>query len=141
MKYTLIRELYKSNIDTYQDKEIEIAGWVRTIRSSKNFGFIELNDGSFFKNLQIVFDNTLSNYEEITKVSIASSLIIKGIIVKTENAKQPFEMHAKNIEIYNLSDKNYPIQFTSSSKKEISYMYILQLLQVVMQKVLEKCSM
>ena len=115
MKYTLIRELYKSNIDTYQDKEIEIAGWVRTIRSSKNFGFIELNDGSFFKNLQIVFDNTLSNYEDITKVSIASSLIIKGIIVKTENAKQPFEMHAKNIEIYNLSDKDYPIQKKNTS--------------------------
>ena len=109
MKYTLIRELYKSNIDTYQDKEIEIAGWVRTIRSSKNFGFIELNDGSFFKNLQIVFDNTLSNYEEITKVSIASSLIIKGIIVKTENAKQPFEMHAKNIEIYNLSKEKHKL--------------------------------
>ena len=115
MKYTLIRELYKSNIDTYQDKEIEIAGWVRTIRSSKNFGFIELNDGSFFKNLQIVFDNTLSNYEEITKVSIASSLIIKGTIVKTENAKQPFEMHAKNIEVYNLSDKDYPIQKKNTS--------------------------
>ena len=77
MKYTLIRELYKSNIDTYQDKEIEIAGWVRTIRSSKNFGFIAY----------------------------------------------------------------YHMQSTSSSKKEISYMYILQLLQVVMQKVLEKCSM
>ena len=63
MKYTLVRELYKNDIDTYLDKTIEIAGWVRTIRSSKNFGFIELNDGSFLKNIQIVFDNSLSNYE------------------------------------------------------------------------------
>ena len=115
MKYTLVRELYKNDIDTYLDKTIEIAGWVRTIRSSKNFGFIELNDGSFLKNIQIVFDNSLSNYEEITKVSISSSLIIKGTVVKTENAKQPFEIHAQNIEVYNLSDKDYPIQKKNTS--------------------------
>ena len=101
MKYTLVRELYKNDIDTYLDKTIEIAGWVRTIRSSKNFGFIELNDGSFLKNIQIVFDNSLSNYEEITKVSISSSLIIKGTVVKTENAKQQFEINAQKIEVYN----------------------------------------
>ncbi len=94
---------------------LQFHGWVRTIRDSKTFGFIELNDGSFFKNVQIVFDDKLKNFSEIQKVSISSSLIVKGKVLKTENAKQPFEIHASNIEIYNLSPLDYPIQKKNTS--------------------------
>ncbi len=114
MNYTLIRDLYRKT-ENYVNKYICVSGWVRTLRSSKSFGFIELNDGSFFKNLQIVFDDSLNNFEEITKLSISSSLIIEGTLVKTENAKQPFEIHAKSIKICNLADTSYPIQKKNTS--------------------------
>ena len=114
MKSTLVKDLYKKT-DDYINNNVQIAGWVRTVRSSKNFGFIELNDGSFFKNLQIVFDNNLSNFEEINKLTISSSIIVNGKVVKTENAKQPFEIHAENIQIYNLADTSYPIQKKNTS--------------------------
>ena len=87
MECTLIKQLYK-NIDKYNEKEVKLSGWIRTLRDSKNFGFIELNDGSFFNNVQIVFDNTLNNFEEIKKLSISSSIVVEGQVVKTENAKQ-----------------------------------------------------
>ena len=114
MDYTLIRDLYR-NTGNYVDKEIFISGWIRTLRSSKAFGFIELNDGSFLKNIQIVFDTTLDNFEEITKFTISSSIIVEGTFVKTENAKQPFEIHAKSIKLCNLSDTSYPIQKKNTS--------------------------
>lgn len=114
MDYTLIKDLYRKT-DEYIDKDVQISGWVRTLRSSKAFGFIEVNDGSFFKNLQIVFDTNLDNFDEISKLTIGSSIIINGVIVKTENAKQPFELHAHNIKIYNLSDTSYPIQKKNTS--------------------------
>lgn len=114
MDYTLIRDLYR-NTGNYVNKEIFISGWIRTLRSSKAFGFIELNDGSFFKNVQIVFDTNLNNFEEITKFTISSSIIVEGTFVKTENAKQPFEIHAKSIKLCNLSDTSYPIQKKNTS--------------------------
>ena len=85
----LIKELYK-NTEKFLDKEVEISGWVRTIRDSKSFGFIEMNDGSYFNNIQIVFTDKLSNFEEIRKVTISSTINVKGKLVKTENAKQAF---------------------------------------------------
>lgn len=81
-KDVLIKDLYR-NLDKYIDKEISVSGWVRTLRDSKNFGFIEINDGSFFKNIQIVFDNTLENFTEICKLSISSSLTVIGKVVET----------------------------------------------------------
>ena len=114
MDYILVKDLYR-NTDDYINKNIHVAGWVRTLRSSKAFGFIELNDGSFFKNIQIVFDNTLNNFEDINKLTISSSIIIDGIFVKTENAKQPFEIHATEIKVYNLADNSYPIQKKNTS--------------------------
>ena len=104
-----VKELYKET-KSFVDKEIELAGWVRTARESKTFGFIELNDGTFFKNVQIVYDNTLNNFAEITKLTISSSLRIKGILVETPEAKQPFEVKATNIEIECLSPNDYPLQ-------------------------------
>ena len=114
MKCTLVKDLYRKTGD-YINNNVQVAGWVRTVRSSKSFGFIELNDGSFFKNLQIVFDEKLDNFEELTKLTISSSIIVKGIVVKTENAKQPFEIHAENVEIFNLADTSYPIQKKNTS--------------------------
>ena len=114
MNSILIKDLYKDT-KKFIDKNIELSGWVRTVRNSKNFGFIELNDGSFFKNIQIVFTNGLNNYSEICKLSISSSIKVSGILVKTENAKQPFEVQASKIDIYNVSDSDYPIQKKNTS--------------------------
>ena len=91
MKKLLVKDLYK-NTNEYKDKTITLEGWVRTIRDSKTFGFIELNDGSFFKNVQIVFSDKLENFAEIAKLSISSSIKVTGTFVITENAKQPFEI-------------------------------------------------
>ena len=118
MSNILVKDLYRNTLK-YLSQEVQVSGWVKTLRDSKNFGFIELNDGSFFKNVQIVFDTTLSNFEDVKKLSISSSIIVKGQVVKTENAKQPFEIKATNIEIFNQADLDYPLQ-----KKRHSFEYL-----------------
>lgn len=118
MEKVTIKDLYR-NTENYIDKTVEVAGWVRTVRDSKAFGFIELNDGSFFNNLQIVFNDKLANFEEVRKLTISSSIIVTGKVVKTENAKQPFEIHADSVEIFNLADADYPLQ-----KKRHSFEYL-----------------
>ena len=118
MEKTTIKDLYRDS-EKYIGQEVEISGWVRTVRDSKTFGFIELNDGSFLNNLQIVFTDKLSNFTEVCKVTISSTLIVKGTIVKTENAKQLFEMQATSVEIFNLADSSYPLQ-----KKRHSFEYL-----------------
>lgn len=118
MKKVTIKDLYR-NTENYIDKTVEVAGWVRTVRDSKAFGFIELNDGSFFNNLQIVFNDKLANFEEVRKLTISSSIIVNGKVVKTENAKQSFEIHADSVEIFNLADADYPLQ-----KKRHSFEYL-----------------
>lgn len=118
MEKVTIKDLYRST-ENYIDKTVEVAGWVKTVRDSKAFGFIELNDGSFFNNLQIVFNDKLANFEEVRKLTISSSIIVNGKVVKTENAKQPFEIHADSVEIFNLADADYPLQ-----KKRHSFEYL-----------------
>lgn len=118
MEKVTIKDLYR-NTENYIDKTVEVAGWVRTVRDSKAFGFIELNDGSFFNNLQIVFNDKLANFEEVRKLTISSSIIVNGKVVKTENSKQPFEIHADSVEIFNLADADYPLQ-----KKRHSFEYL-----------------
>lgn len=118
MEKLVIKDLYR-NTDKYVEKEIKLNGWVRTVRDSKNFGFIELNDGSFFKNVQIVFGNELENFDEICKLTISSSIEVTGLLVLTENAKQPFEVQASKIKIESLSDSTYPLQ-----KKKHSFEYL-----------------
>ena len=113
-KTILVREIYK-NTKKYINKDIVVSGWVRTLRSSKNFGFIEMNDGTFFKNIQIIFDTKLDNYTDITKLSISSSIQVEGKLVETEGAKQPFEIHATKVEIINVADLDYPIQKKNTS--------------------------
>ena len=118
MKQITIRDLYKTT-HQFSEKEITLEGWVKTVRDSKTFGFIELNDGTFFKNVQIVFNDSLTNFPEICKLTISSSIKVSGKLIITENAKQPFEIQANKIEILNLSDGTYPLQ-----KKKHSFEYL-----------------
>ncbi len=118
MENVLVKNLYRDT-DSYVQKEVRVSGWVKTIRDSKNFGFIELNDGSFFTNVQVVFDTELANFEEVRKLSISSSIMVVGQVVKTENAKQPFEIKAKEITIVNQAALDYPLQ-----KKRHSFEYL-----------------
>ena len=104
-----IKELYR-NKEEYAGKTVKVAGWIRTSRMSKNFGFIELNDGSFFKNMQLVLDEKLENFKELGKLPISSAILVEGELVVTENAKQPVEIHATKVEVEGLSDSSYPLQ-------------------------------
>ncbi|WP_040330119.1 asparagine--tRNA ligase [Clostridium ihumii] len=109
MEKVVVKQLYREQ-EKYADQEISISGWIRTLRASKNFGFIEINDGSFFKNIQVVFEEELENFKEVSKLSISSSLTVEGKLVLTPGAKQPFELKATRIEIEGLSDNDYPLQ-------------------------------
>ena len=118
MENLVLKDLYK-NFKDYENKEVTVEAWVKTVRASKNFGFIEINDGSFFKNVQVVFNSDLSNFAEVSKLTISSSIKVVGTVVVTENAKQPFEIHANTVDIFNLSDNQYPLQ-----KKRHSFEYM-----------------
>ena len=118
MENVLVKELYR-NTNEFSNKSVTLQGWVRTVRDSKTFGFIELNDGSFFKNVQIVFNNTLNNFSDICKLTISSAISVTGKLVITENAKQPFEIQAESIDILSNSDSSYPLQ-----KKRHSFEYL-----------------
>ena len=118
MEKISIKELYR-NSDKYIDSEVSICGWIRTLRDSKTFGFIELNDGTFFKNLQIVFDDALENFKEVSKLPISSSLTVVGKVVATPQAKQPFEIKATAIVVEGLSNSDYPLQ-----KKRHTFEYL-----------------
>ena len=114
----LVKSLYR-NSEEYLTKEITISGWIRTLRASNAFGFIEVNDGSFFKNIQVVFDNNLSNFKEISKLPISSSIKVIGTLVATPEAKQPFEIQAKEVIVEGMSDSDYPLQ-----KKRHTFEYL-----------------
>ena len=113
-----IKEIFE-NPEKFLNKEVEIEGWIRTSRSSKRIGFIEINDGTFFTNLQIVFDENLDNFKEIEKLPISSAIVVKGTLVETPKAKQPFEIHAKEIKVEGYSHNDYPLQ-----KKRHSFEYL-----------------
>ena len=104
-----LRELQK-NTKEYLGKEIEINGWVKKIRSQKNFGFIELNDGTFFTGIQVVFDEELENFEEISKLTISSSIKVTGIVVESLGKGQDYEIKATKISVYQKADSDYPLQ-------------------------------
>ena len=118
MKKLVVKDLYRDT-EKYVNQTVTLEGWVRTVRDSKTFGFIELNDGSFFKNVQIVFTDALNNFDSVRKLTISSSIKVIGTLVLTENAKQPFEIQASEIEIESLSDSFYPLQ-----KKKHSFEYM-----------------
>lgn len=109
MKKVTVKSLYRET-EKYLDQEVIINGWVKKIRDQKNFGFIEVNDGSFFKGVQVVFDTRLSNFEEISRLSIISSIEVKGKLVKSQGAGQAFEIMAEEINIFQKADLEYPLQ-------------------------------
>ena len=109
MEKVLVKSLFR-NTEDFIGKEVILSGWLKKIRAQKNFGFIELNDGSFFKGVQVVFDTNLSNFEEISKASISSSLIVKGKVVESQGKGQTFEIQATEVEIYQKADLSYPLQ-------------------------------
>lgn len=115
---TVIKDIYR-NTDKYANETITIGGWVRTLRASKTFGFIEVNDGSFFKSVQVVFEEGLSNFAEIEKVGVGTSLSITGVLVLTPDNKQPFEIKATEISVEGSSPSDYPLQ-----KKRHSFEYL-----------------
>ena len=118
MNLVEIRELYK-NQETYLDKEITVGGWVRSIRDSKAFGFIVINDGTFFTPLQVVYHDDMENFEEISKLNVGAAIIVTGTLVATPQAKQPFEIQAKTVTIEGASAPDYPLQ-----KKRHSFEYL-----------------
>lgn len=121
MESILVRQLFRES-DKFIGKEVKISGWVRTLRASNKFGFIEVNDGSFFKNIQVVFDESLDNFKEISKFAISSSISVEGEFVFTEGAKQPFEIHAKKVVLEGKSDADYPLQ-----KKRHTFEYLREI--------------
>jgi asparaginyl-tRNA synthetase len=105
-----IKEMYRQPGE-YFGKTISLCGWIRSNRNSKAFGFIELNDGSFFKNIQIVFEEEkLENYKEIARLGVGTAILVKGVLVETPNAKQPFEIKAESIQVEGHSPSDYPLQ-------------------------------
>jgi len=118
MSIISIKEIHRHYTD-HLNQEIKVVGWVRTVRSSKEFGFIELNDGSFFKGLQIVFDGQLKNFSEIEKTTIGSALEIVGILVESPAAGQPFELKASSVAVLGLAEADYPLQ-----KKKHSFEFL-----------------
>ncbi len=107
---TTVRQIYK-NSESFAEKEIKLSGWIRTIRASNAFGFIEINDGTFFKNIQVVFENEIiENYKEIASQNVGAALNITGKLVLTPDAKQPFEIKAVSIDIEGTSTPEYPLQ-------------------------------
>ncbi len=120
METTSIRALYGMP-ESYKG-QITIAGWVRTVRDSKTFGFIEVNDGTFFKSLQVVFEDHLSNFKEIAKLGVGAAIIVTGELVLTPGQKQPFEVKATTIEVEGDCPPEYPLQ-----KKRHSFEYLRQI--------------
>ncbi len=104
-----IREIYR-NKDQYLNKEVEIGGWVRSVRDSKTFGFIVVNDGTFFEPLQVVYSDALDNFEAISKLNVGAAIIVKGTLVPTPEAKQPFEIQATDVCVEGESTPDYPLQ-------------------------------
>jgi len=117
-KNVLVKSIYR-NTKEYASKEVTISGWIRTLRASNTFGFIEVNDGSFFKNIQVVFSSELENFKDISKLPISSSISVIGTLVETPDAKQPFEIQAKEVIVEGMSDSDYPLQ-----KKRHSFEYL-----------------
>ncbi len=109
MKLTTIRDLYRDR-ESYLDQEITVGGWVRSVRDSKSFGFLVLHDGSFFDPLQIVYHDTMENFAQVSKLNVGAAVIVKGTLVATPQAKQPFEIQAAEITLEGASAPDYPLQ-------------------------------
>lgn len=109
MKLTTVKQIWE-NREAYLDREIDLGGWVRSNRDSKSFGFLTISDGSFFEPLQVVYHDSLSNFQTIRKINVGAALIIRGTLVATPDAKQPFEIQASEISVEGDSATDYPLQ-------------------------------
>ena len=118
MELTTVKELF-SDREKYLDKEVQVGGWIRSIRDSKAFGFIVLNDGTCFDTLQIVYQDTMENFAEVSKLNVGAAIIVKGTLVATPEAKQPFEIQADQVLVEGVSNADYPLQ-----KKRHSFEYL-----------------
>ena len=118
MELTNIREIFR-NKDKFADKEVTIGGWVRSNRNSKNYGFIVVNDGTFFEPIQVVYGNGLDNYDEVGKINVGAAIIVRGTLVLTPDAKQPFEIQAAEVTVEGASTPDYPLQ-----KKRHTFEYL-----------------
>lgn len=118
MELTNIREIFR-NKDKFADKEVTIGGWVRSNRNSKNFGFIVVNDGTFFEPIQVVYGNGLDNYDDVGKINVGAAIIVRGTLVLTPDAKQPFEIQAAEVTVEGASTPDYPLQ-----KKRHTFEYL-----------------
>ena len=118
MELTNIREIFR-NKDKFADKEVTIGGWVRSNRNSKNFGFIVVNDGTFFEPIQVVYGNGLDNYDEVGKINVGAAIIVRGTLVLTPDAKQLFEIQATEVTVEGASTPDYPLQ-----KKRHTFEYL-----------------
>jgi asparaginyl-tRNA synthetase len=115
---TSVKQIFRET-EKFLDQDVAVNGWVRTVRSSNAFGFIELNDGSFFKSLQIVFDDKLPNFNEICKTTIGSAITVRGKLIKSPAKGQDFEIQAISVEVVGLADADYPLQ-----KKKHSFEFL-----------------
>ena len=109
MELTTIRDLFK-NREAYLDKKVTVGGWVRSLRDSKTFGFIVVNDGSYFQPLQVVYHDKMENFAEISKLNVGAAIIVTGTLVATPQAKQPFEIQADEVQVEGASAPDYPLQ-------------------------------
>jgi len=109
MNFVTVRELYRDR-EQYLDQEITACGWVRSVRDSKSFGFIVVSDGTCFETLQVVYHDTMDNFAEICKLNVGAAIIVKGTLVATPQAKQPFEIQATEVTVEGASAPDYPLQ-------------------------------
>ncbi len=118
MELINVRDIFKKR-EEYANKTVTIGGWVRSNRNSKNFGFIVVNDGTFFEPIQVVYSAELPNYDEIGKINVGAAVIVTGTLVPTPEAKQPFEIQAGEVTIEGASTPDYPLQ-----KKRHTFEYL-----------------
>nr|WP_308628960.1 asparagine--tRNA ligase [uncultured Eisenbergiella sp.] len=118
MELTNIKDLFREK-EQYKEKQVTVGGWVRSNRDSKNFGFLVVNDGTFFEPLQIVYGSEMTNFGDITKIGVGAAVVVTGRIVETPGAKQPIEMHAEEVLVEGASPADYPLQ-----KKRHSFEYL-----------------
>ena len=109
MELISVRELFK-NTAAYAGKTVEVGGWVRSVRASKSFGFIVVNDGTFFTPLQVVYHDNMENFAEISKLNVGAAILVRGTLVETPEAKQPFEVQAETVTVEGASTPDYPLQ-------------------------------
>ena len=118
MELLSVKELFR-NSKEYLGKEVTIGGWLRSKRDSKTFGFLVVNDGTYFEPIQVVYSDKLVNFDEINKLNVGAAVIVKGELVATPQAKQPFEIQASSVEVEGESTADYPLQ-----KKRHTFEYL-----------------